>query len=779
MEKITYQISSRAAILLGRESVSKVDGAIIELVKNTYDADASFCILAFDVEHDAIYIIDNGTGMTRDTIQNCWMLIGTDNKKVVYQSKKNRIKSGEKGIGRFALDRLGEICEMYTKHDSSDKTLYWKTDWRNFEQTGKTINEVAADLDLLDDDLSMFLPTEIIKNLDCFDEELVNSFKTGTILKITNLRDNWTNKAIEKITNMLSYVMPNNHLQDYSLYAMQSFANKMELIENEMINEFDYKLNCNFDGEYFKVELTRNEFDISKIPDEVFEMEEFQKYPYRKEDFENGKIYFKYPIEEIAVNDDKEVIETIKKIGAFQFEYVFLKFNTTEDYKELFYYKETSNKRRSWLSENAGVKIYRDNFIIRPYGDSKSDSFDWLNLDARKASSPAGLSHPSGSWKVRNIQGYGNVFISRVYNSMILDKSSREGIIDNEYFLMFKEILANLISLFEDDRQHIARGFKKYNDIKSEVELKKEKGRNMAKTILKTSFPNATNKEVLSELPPNDDFNEQNNDNQNDSTELAEALLLIDKEKEDLLTEVKLLRSLATNGLITTSIVHDLSGLNTELKQRADRFKYVIDKNNKELINDYLDDLSRNDMFLNSWINVVITQLKQDKRKRKLTDLYLVIKNLELILLPLLQQKNISLNVLGERDIAIKKIFSIDFESIICNLIINSIEAFKKTQQKYRNITISVLADDENIKINYKDNGPGVSKSFKDPSKIFEFGVTDKIDKNTGEVIGTGLGMYIISTAINEYNGKYSIINNNGFELEIVFPNERNNNGNI
>ena len=124
MEKITYQISSRAAILLGRESVSKVDGAIIELIKNTYDADASFCILSFDVEHDAIYIIDNGTGMTRDTIQNCWMLIGTDNKKVEYQSKKNRIKSGEKGIGRFALDRLGQVCEMYTKHDSSSKTLY-------------------------------------------------------------------------------------------------------------------------------------------------------------------------------------------------------------------------------------------------------------------------------------------------------------------------------------------------------------------------------------------------------------------------------------------------------------------------------------------------------------------------------------------------------------------------------------------------------------------------------------------------------------------------------
>lgn len=779
MEKITYQISSRAAILLGRESVSKVDGAIIELIKNTYDADATFCILAFDVEHDTIYIIDNGTGMTKDTIQNCWMLIGTDNKKIVYQSKKNRIKSGEKGIGRFALDRLGEICEMYTKHASSDKTLYWKTDWRNFEQTGKTINEVAADLDFLDDDFRMFLPAEIIKNLDSFDEELVNTFKTGTILKITNLRDNWTNKSIEKIINMLSYVMPNNHLQDYSLYAMHSFAGEMKLIENEMINEFDYKLKCNFNGKYFKIELIRNEFDISKIPDEVFEMEEFQKYPYRKEDFENGKFYFEYPIEEIAVSDNKEVIDTIRKIGAFQFEYVFLKANIQEDYKEVYYYKETSNKRRAWLLENAGVKIYRDNFIIRPYGDSKSDSFDWLNLDARKASSPAGLSHPSGSWKVRNIQGYGNVFISRVYNSMILDKSSREGIIDNEYFLMFKKVLANLISLFEEDRQHIAKGFKKYDDIKNKTELKKEKGRNMAKNILKTYPQNATNEKSFKERLPNDRADVQNSDNHNDNSELAEALLLIDKEKNDLLTEVKLLRALATNGLITTSIVHDLSGLNSELKHRADRFKYVIQKNNKRLIDNYLDDLARNDTFLNSWINVVITQLKQDKRKRKLIDLYLVIKNLELIISPLLQQKNINLEIIGKKNIAMKKMFSIDLESIICNLIINSIEAFKKTEQFARNIIIRVSAEDDYLKINYKDNGPGISKSFKNPSKILEFGVTDKIDKITGEVIGTGLGMYIVSTTINEYNGRYDIINNNGFEFEFVFPKERSNYGNI
>ena len=69
------------------------------------------------------------------------------------------------------------------------------------------------------------------------------------------------------------------------------------------------------------------------------------------------------------------------------------------------------------------------------------------------------------------------------------------------------------------------------------------------------------------------------------------------------------------------------------------------------MINNYLEDLNRNDQFLNSWINVVLTQLKQDKRKRKLTDIYLTIKNLELIILPLLEQKNIKILIVGEKNI--------------------------------------------------------------------------------------------------------------------------------
>ena len=77
MEKMKYNISARTTILIGREGVSRADGAIIELIKNTYDADADFCYIAFDPANDALYILDNGIGMTKHIIQSyCKNLVG-------------------------------------------------------------------------------------------------------------------------------------------------------------------------------------------------------------------------------------------------------------------------------------------------------------------------------------------------------------------------------------------------------------------------------------------------------------------------------------------------------------------------------------------------------------------------------------------------------------------------------------------------------------------------------------------------------------------------------
>lgn len=118
-----------------------------------------------------------------------------------------------------------------------------------------------------------------------------------------------------------------------------------------------------------------------------------------------------------------------------------------------------------------------------------------------------------------------------------------------------------------------------------------------------------------------------------------------------------------------------------------------------------------------------------------------------------------------------RKIFIADLETIIYNLILNSIEAFRHAHVISRNIIVSVEPMHGWTVINYKDNGPGLAKKYHDnPYEIFRFGETSKVNKE-GNPEGTGLGMYIIASTLREYNAKYEIQEiHNGFELEISIP---------
>jgi hypothetical protein len=142
--QIPFTVSARTARLIGQENFANAEGAIIELVKNSYDADASVCVIIIDPVNDSIRILDNGDGMTESTIRTHWMTIGTDDKKVNFKTK-SRVKTGAKGIGRFALDRLGKSSIMVTKTLESE-SLVWDVDWNQFENTGAVISDIKATL---------------------------------------------------------------------------------------------------------------------------------------------------------------------------------------------------------------------------------------------------------------------------------------------------------------------------------------------------------------------------------------------------------------------------------------------------------------------------------------------------------------------------------------------------------------------------------------------------------------------------------------------------------
>lgn len=756
MAKMKYKMSSRATILLGRESVSRVDGAIIELVKNTYDADAGFCCLCFDVEHDQIYILDNGVGMTKETVETCWMLIGTDNKRVEYLSTKKRIKSGEKGIGRFALDRLGSKCRMYTKHDS-ENLICWETDWSNFEKAGQIIDDVEADFSYCPgQQFEDIIPAEIKSAIAKFAEEAEDNqfaLSKGTLFIISGLRDKWTTREKEKVIDVLGYLIPPVEQQNYAIITQDSLNAAANKVDNDISDDYDYKVHAHFDGERVIATVFRNEFDLNVMPKELFRQSAFCDEPYRMEDFFKESFKVTHTVAELTGNDTAAYADMCRQVGPFDFHFMFMKLSNRGEGP--YYYKAVSRKRKTWMENHGGLKIYRDNFLVRPYGDPTSKSFDWLGLDARKGVNPVAISDKSGQWHVNNSQLQGTVLISRVFNASILDKSSREGIIENEFFETLSSLLISIISIFEKDRAYIVRNIKQYNDNQNQREKAKEEAADIAKTLLGKKRKRAK---------------EQQQEATSDAEKLAEAVQIFQEEREELISEIKLLRALATNGLMTTTMVHDLKSINALLVSRVRGFRLAIKQNDAPQIQRNLDDLKTNDEFLKSWITVITTQTKKDRRKRLKKDIYKTVAESLKLINPILDRKMVRVNFFTDGGEAYKKIFATDFDSIIYNLIINSIESFEETKVAERLIEITVESGDV-LTIHYSDNGHGLTDAFKkNPYSIFEYGTTSKFDAE-GKAVGTGLGMYIVASSINEYNGRYTITKvENGFGLDITIP---------
>lgn len=192
--KIPFNVNASTARLIGRENVAKLDGAILELVKNTYDADAKICLIYYNDINNSLIIADNGTGMSEDTIKNNWMTIGNSTKVENFYSKKGRIQTGAKGIGRFALDRISSSCKMYTSNENN--SISWTVNWDLFENS-KNITEVTAEIEYLDKkNLCKMIPK--INNPGLID--FINkNFSTGTLFELSDLRDDWNKATFDNI----------------------------------------------------------------------------------------------------------------------------------------------------------------------------------------------------------------------------------------------------------------------------------------------------------------------------------------------------------------------------------------------------------------------------------------------------------------------------------------------------------------------------------------------------------------------------------------------------
>ena len=280
-----------------------------------------------------------------------------------------------------------------------------------------------------------------------------------------------------------------------------------------------------------------------------------------------------------------------------------------------------------------------------------------------KGGNPVAVSDKSEKWHVNNSQIQGTVLISRTNNSSILDKANREGVIENDYFDILTNILQGIISLFEKDRAYIAHRIKEYRNKKEEKESIKNKASGIANEILNKK-QNSKKEQTQAE---------------SDSEQMAKAVKIYEEEREELISEIKLLRALATNGLMTTTMAHDLKTINSLLVARVNGFRIALKKGDQTLIERNLNDLKTNDEFLKAWITVITTQSNKDRRKRLKKDIVKTVETGVEMIMPILRRKKVEIEVKTNKCSATRRIFETDFDSIIYNLIINSIESFENT----------------------------------------------------------------------------------------------------
>lgn len=863
---IPFKVSARTARLIGRENVASSKGAIIELVKNGYDADSKVCIVYFDNKYSTflneideehfnelvrlgiskefaneiyvknnegdfvqyieteeekktifeekkqtfkkliskfstLYIIDFGEGMTQNIIREHWMTIGTDNKANNVFTKQGRVKSGAKGIGRFALDKLGSRCEMTTIFNpnaeihnpdtdvngkATGNTGYnWEVNWEDFEGDFKTIDKVGAKLTGLK---SKSIKDELLKILPSIDLTKIKSekeFKFGTILKITDLRDDWEDFFVEQVFNDLEVLVPPKEAGGFEIFLFSSlFPRKYGEVLGSVCDDFDYKLVATADdNQNVKIRIYRSEYDIELIPNDFFDREGMKQKNYRKDDLVKGYWEKTTTFSELLKGfKDVDGDNTFKNIGIFSFTFYFLKRQSNSlDTKKFFNKSFMSNDRRDWLNKFGGIKLVRDNFRVRPYGEVDNVAFDWLGLGSRKTQSPASVAKKEGGYKVEPDNVAGAVNISRLTNVDFEDKSSREGLQENKTFRIFVRLITEIIAEFEKDRSYIAREMADYDDIKYGPERDREKADKLKNDILAKSRAKKEATTNNSNPVNSNSENSEETEAEKDKEILAGELDRKEEEIEKLKEEQKMLRALASSGIVLASFSHDLSKLNDMLAVRTDRLKNLLINKIQEKEYDGIEDrknpfkiierIKLQDLKIQNWLNFSLGATRKDKRTRRQLSFKSYFTNYKNDWLTVLNEKGINYDLSEIEDIQMR-IFEIDLDSIFNNLLVNTIDAFVISKvNRPREIKLNISQNAKGIVIDYHDNGPGLSKDITEPEKIFEPLYTTRRNQYTGEEEGTGLGMWLIKSIVNENDGKVQLLYPEiGFGLRITFP---------
>jgi len=533
--EIPFFISSRTVRMLGRENVSSPIIALTELIKNAYDADSEEVTVTFkgtSIKDGQIIIEDNGDGMDFNELRDNWMVVGTDIKEREPATKKGRVKVGKKGIGRLALERLSDCVVIETFKENVSYGLRLTIDWTKYNNPKVPVHKVKHPL-----------------------KTISPKKKKGTILFISKLRDMWEKSDYEKLKRDLTLLIPpfDPSLHDFTIDLKIGEAPDLSgNIESLLGVIAEYKLESALkkDGTIHHI-LTHKDGGTPK-EDERSWHEAF---------------------------DDADS-KYIPKCGPLKFKILFY-LKAGKHYKDL---DIKFSEIRKFLDSYQGIRIYRDNFRVKPYGEPTGEQ-DWLGLNLRRAESPEAVTGRVGAWRIAENQIIGTIFITRDKNPNLEDKTDREGLFENQAFYDLKKFVLHGIQFLERERQIRERARKpkkKKMDVKKDLEISKEK---LEKQAVRHREEGRI--EEAEEIE-----------------EITQKLTEIEEEHEELQTEHQLLFGLATLGIAMAAFGHETSAAINKIANRIEPLEMFCPKLPKKSKDDFyghLNNIKYNIGLIENW----------------------------------------------------------------------------------------------------------------------------------------------------------------------------------
>ena len=692
-EDLTYRIrpAGRHLLTIGRDLIQDNYAAVVELVKNAYDADSPNVEISFVAKENqsgyTIKIKDYGHGMSRDVVIGKWMVPSTNDKLERKQSPKGRVMQGRKGIGRYAASVLGTNLLLETVSMEGEKTVVY-VEWDDFENS------------------------EYLDQVDVLVESYSSNEASGTTLVIDgNIKhyEEWSKKQFDKLRfELKKLVSPTENVIDG---APQGFKIELKILGFSEILDveeviapypifdlFDYKIS----GIIYSDGKGVMNYELQKVRNAVKENIVIDL----KKSTGCGNLFF-----DIRVYDrETESITTLIKRG--------LKDESGNYLGKL--------QARQILNDSNGIGVYRNGFRIRPLGDS---DFDWLKLNEQRVQNP--------SLRIGSNQVIGYVTIQSEEQSNLIEKSARDGLRENFAYEQLREITKYVIGKLEERRFSYRR---KAGLSKPALKVEKELERIFSLDKLKTEI----RRKLTSGGMKNDVADEVIDLISREEEEKAKTV-------EEIRRVVATYQGQATLGKIISVVLHEgrrpLNYFRNEVP-RISRFREKFEKtgdykNIEEIINISTKVESNSIAFSNLFGR--LDPLASGKRSaRQLLFLKKEIENCFEIFRQEMEDKEITFEIHGDDDLTISA-WKQDILAIFTNLIDNSIYWIRE-ESAIKKILVNIESDKESlIFIDFIDTGLGIEPSIIEDGRIFEPEYSTKSE-------GTGIGLAIAGEAA-ERNG--------------------------